>query len=94
MAINYHEDSYGNPQREVVVYKESRMGPAPEIEGLEGIWEYFDAHESIGDIIQYGINEDGFLFAFTKSHMHLVSEMACKINGKWYSRAERLKQQG
>lgn len=92
MSIIYFEDSYGFPEREVVVFKESRIGPAPKEIDDQGLWEYFEVHEPVDLIRFYGINEDGFLFGLTDSTVQLVSERECKIGGKWYSRSERLKQ--
>lgn len=94
MAITYFESSYGFPEKEVVVFEESYMAPAPEgIEGLSGIWEYFDVHEPVDEVHTYGVDENGFLFRISDTYLQLCSERECKINGKWYKRADRLKPQ-
>ncbi|MGK4478629.1 hypothetical protein ACSMDC_09615 [Yersinia enterocolitica] len=89
IAIIFYADDYNSTKKEVVVFKESYMGPAPK-EG-EGIWEYFDVHEPLNDIHTYGIDENGFLYALSDSGLYLCSQIECKLDNNWYNREARLK---
>ncbi|MFC0225697.1 hypothetical protein [Serratia aquatilis] len=89
MAIVYFADDYNHTQKEVVVFEESHMQPAPK--GKEGIWEYFDVHEPLNDVHRYGVDEHGLLYSFGNSGIYRCSNIACKIDGDWYNRETRYK---
>lgn len=93
MAIKYFSNSIEWAEKEVVVFKESRMEPAPEIAGVTGVWEYFEVHEPTTAITTYAVDEQGFLYALTDSadlNVKRVSVGQCRINERWYNRSERL----
>ncbi|WP_213929122.1 hypothetical protein [Serratia marcescens] len=91
IAIKYLCAKNNNEWSEIVVYAKSHMAPAPEgcPTGTDALWEYFTPHES-SRAEKYGVNENGFLFEFIAENVSLLSDVECRINGKYYNQAERL----
>lgn len=94
-AIRFFALKSNHKLSEIVVFANSEFKNAPKgcPTGTQDMWEYFQIHGDYLGMTTCAVDQNGFLFGFNGEDVILLSNVECRMNGKYYKQEDRIKNQ-